>query len=142
MESNPILILGIVILAFSVIFLVVLLQGSSETKSIRATPSIAVKDGVLTCSASAILQASVDEVFAVLLNYKDYSWASHHKYEWKEKDGIPVLGSTGMVTVSHHIMDGKHSCMLSFGCTVVVRNTPTETIPDASNIDELADNRR
>jgi len=97
-------ILGIVILALSAIFLIALLQGSIETKSIRATPSIDIKDGVLTCSASTIVQASVDEVFGVLRNYKDYSWASHFEYEWKgkTKEGIPVVGSTGTVTVSRY----------------------------------------
>lgn len=100
MASLQLISVGIGLVVLSLLLLVAFLQGSHATKSIYSMPSIASKeDGVFTSSLSMLMHASVDDVFGVLLNYKDYSWSSNMKYTWD--DETPGVGSNGTITVSN-----------------------------------------
>lgn len=61
------------------------------------------ENAVLTSFASARISAPVDDVFAVLLKYNDYSkWSCFQHYKWQAKvdgDGAPPVGSKGSFQV-------------------------------------------
>ena len=102
MATPQLLGVGIGLVTLSLLLLFAYLQGSHETKSVHSPPSIASSmeaNSVLTSSLSMIIHASVDEVFAVLVNYKDYSWSSNTKYTWDDEN--PRVGSNGTITVSN-----------------------------------------
>lgn len=76
---------GVAIFLIAILFLIAVIQNSVDDSRLLATPSIAKKDGILTSFARTKINASVDEVYSVLTNFKDYSsWNSHiseHKWE-------------------------------------------------------------
>jgi len=85
-----------------ILFLFAIIQNSVDDASLLATPTIPVQNGILTSFASTTIHASVDEVFAVLLNYKEYSkWSlfSEHKWEETTADGVPLVGTKGTFKV-------------------------------------------
>ena len=93
---------GIAVVALTIIFLIAYVQGLRDESNLISTPGIPTQDAVLTSFATSTIIGSVDEVFAVLLNYKDYSWCADAKYEWNETtvDGVPLTGSRGTLQVS------------------------------------------
>lgn len=100
MASSQLINVGIGLGVLSLLLLVAVLLGAHKSKSRYSTPGIASKeDGVLTSSISMLLQANADEVFDVILNFEDYSWASNTRYAWNDEN--PGVGSTGTITVSN-----------------------------------------
>jgi hypothetical protein len=89
-------------LAIALLFLIAAIQNSVDESHIIATPNIPRENGVLTVFSSTKIKASVDEVFAVITNFKDYStWATFTDFKWKTMtiDGVPMTGSTGSFKV-------------------------------------------
>jgi hypothetical protein len=88
--------------AIVILFLIAAIQNSVDESRLIATPNIPRENGVLTSFASTKIKASVEEVFAVIANFKDYStWTSFSDYKWKDvtADGLPMTGSTGSFKV-------------------------------------------
>ena len=84
---------------FGIIFYLVI---SNDRSSILATPSIPVEKGVLTSYGSTTIHATVDEVFAALLNFEDYSeWSAIYNHTWENamEDSMPAAGSRGKFEV-------------------------------------------
>ncbi|KUJ22334.1 uncharacterized protein LY89DRAFT_575707 [Mollisia scopiformis] len=82
----------------SLLLLVAIIQNSVDNDRLIATPSIPLKNAVLTAFASTKVKGSADEVFSVVQNYKGYSdWSPFHEYKWKDVslDGVPRVGSMG-----------------------------------------------
>lgn len=114
-----------VVLVFVVLFSLLLLafaSSANEKKSSKLpTPCIAGKEGVLTSSVSKIIHASVDDVWAAILNYEDYGWSSDIQFAWISKGGkgIPTVGSVGTMTVSRlfQILKWENSFLLYLSCS-------------------------
>jgi hypothetical protein len=93
---------GVAFILIVLLFLVAWIQNSVNENRLLATPSIPKENGVFTTFASARIAAPADEVFKVMLNYKDYSkWSCFSQYKWREttEDGAPLVGSTGSFKV-------------------------------------------
>ena len=92
---------GVAFILIVLLLLVVWIQNSVKKSRVLPTPSIPKENAVFTSFASARISAPVDDVFAVLLNYKDYSkWSCFSQYKWqKTEGGIPVIGSKGSFKV-------------------------------------------
>jgi hypothetical protein len=93
---------GVALILIGLLFLVALVQNSIKESPLLPTPTIPKEKAVFTSFASARISAPADEVFAVLLNYKDYSkWSCFSQYRWREvtKDGSPLIGSNGSFKV-------------------------------------------
>lgn len=93
---------GIAFILIALLSLIVWIQNSINESRLLPTPTIPKENAVLTSFASARINAPVDEVFAVLLNYKDYlKWSCFSQYKWQEvtEDGAPRVGSTGSFKV-------------------------------------------
>jgi hypothetical protein len=74
----------------------------SDRRSILGTPNIPAEKGVLTSYGSTTIHATVDEVFAALTNFKEYSeWSSIKNHTWEDatEDGVPRVGSNGKFEV-------------------------------------------
>jgi hypothetical protein len=94
---------GAAFVIISIFFLIAFIQNSVDESRLLATPTIPAQNAVLTSFASTKIYATADEVFNVLLNYKDYhKWSSASEYKWKDvtADGVPLTGSTGIFKVS------------------------------------------
>jgi hypothetical protein len=66
------------------------------------------ENAVLTSFASARISAPVDDVFAALLNYKNYSKWSCQQYTWQaniDGDGAPPVGTKGSFKVCSNLFD-------------------------------------
>ena len=86
----------------------ILYSSRSETHLTKAF--IVTKDrAVLTTFASARISAPIDDVFAVMLNYKDYGkWSCFQQHKWQAEvdvSGAPPVGTKGSVSVSSHLFD-------------------------------------
>jgi hypothetical protein len=95
---------GFAVLAIALLFLVAIVQNSVDENSIIATPSIPRENGVMSSFTSIKIRASVEEVFAVMASFKDYSSGTPFaSYKWKDKtdDGVPIVGSTGSFRVRY-----------------------------------------
>lgn len=93
---------GVAFILIVLLFLVAWIQNSVNESRLLATPGIPKENAVLTSFASARISATADEVFKVMLNYKDYSkWSCFSEYTWKEttEDGAPLVGSKGKFKV-------------------------------------------
>ena len=89
-------------IAIGILFLIAVIQNSVDESSIIATPNIPRENGILTSVTSVKIKASVDEVFAVISSFKDYSAkAPFAGFHWKDvtADGVPRVGSTGSFKV-------------------------------------------
>ncbi|KAE9381641.1 hypothetical protein N431DRAFT_321990 [Stipitochalara longipes BDJ] len=89
---------GFAALAIALLFLIAIIQNSVDEKTIIPTPSIPQENGVMSSFASTKIKASVEEVFAVMASFKDYSTRTPFSaFNWKNKtaDGVPMVGSTG-----------------------------------------------
>jgi len=97
--ANTFIYIGFVVVLLAILFLIIILQTSVDESRILATPTIPVQRGVLTSFASTTIDASVEEVFDVVLNFKDYAeWSRFSEYQWEET-GEPVVGSRGTCKV-------------------------------------------
>jgi hypothetical protein len=88
--------------AIAILFLIATIQNSVDESNIMPTPNIPRENGILTAVASIEIKASVDEVFAVISNFKDYSTETPFaEFHWKKMtaDGVPMVGSTGSFKV-------------------------------------------
>jgi hypothetical protein len=89
--------------ALCLLAFVLFLRNSLDRSTMLATPTIPIEKVMLTSYASSIINASSDEVFDVLSNYKAYyKWSTFTDYEWEEigEDGMPLVGSKGTFKVS------------------------------------------
>ncbi len=88
--------------AIGIFFLIAIVQHSVDEKNIIATPNIPRENGILTSFASIKIKASVEEAFAVMASFKDYSTETPFStFKWKNvtADGVPMVGSTGSFNV-------------------------------------------
>lgn len=88
--------------AIGIFFLIAIVQNSVDEKNIIATPNIPRENGILTSFASIKIKASVEEAFAVMASFKDYSTETPFStFKWKNvtADGVPMVGSTGSFNV-------------------------------------------
>jgi hypothetical protein len=88
--------------AIAILFLIAAVQNSVDESSIIATPSIPRENAIFTAVASVKIKASVEEVFAVISNFKDYSTETPFAwFHWQKvtADGAPMVGSTGSFKV-------------------------------------------
>lgn len=89
-------------IAIAILFTIAIVQNSVDESSIIATPNIPRENGVLTAFASIKIKASADEVFSMIMKFKDCSSEStFSEHRWKEvtADGVPMVGSTGSYKV-------------------------------------------
>ncbi len=94
---------AVAFLLIALVLLIAFLQNSVDQHHLLATPTIPLKHGVVTSFASTKINASVDEVFAVLVNFEDYpKWSSSTEYRWHTHmtDGLLVPGCVGTLKVS------------------------------------------
>lgn len=100
--ANTLLWMTFAVIAIAFLFLIAAIQNSVDESRIIATPNIPRENGVLTSFASTKIKASVEEVFAVVSKFKDYSAETpFSNFKWKEvtADGVPMTGSTGSFKV-------------------------------------------
>jgi len=98
---------GLAALVIAVLFVIAIIQNSVDEKSIIPTPSIPREHAVMTSISSIKIKASVDDVFAVVASFKDYSPETPFStFEWKKKtaDGVPMVGSTGTFRVRFSVV--------------------------------------
>jgi len=99
---STIVLAGIALMVIAILFLIAIVQNSVDERSIIATPTIPRQNGVVSSFASSSIKATSDEVFRVILNFKDYStWSPFSEYKWKNvtADGVPMTGSPGSFKV-------------------------------------------
>ena len=99
---------GLAALVIAVLFLIAIVQNSVDDKSIIPTPSIPRERAVMTSVSTIKIKASVDDVFAVVASFKDYSPETFSTFDWKTKtaDGVPMVGSTGTFRVRISVVTG------------------------------------
>lgn len=91
--------------AFVIVILLSLatwIRNSVDDSRLIATPTISKENAIFTSFGSARINAPPAEVFAVLMNHKDYSkWSrfSDHKWQDVNADGAPFVGSEGSFKV-------------------------------------------
>ena len=98
---------GLAALVIALLFLIAIVQNSVDDKSIIPTPSIPREHAIMTSVSSIKIKASVDDVFAVVASFKDYSPGTPFStFNWKNKtaDGVPMVGSTGTFRVRFSIV--------------------------------------
>lgn len=75
-----------------------------DEKKILATPTISKKKAVFTALASTKINAKAQDVFDVLLDFKNYGkWNTHTpQCHWDKvmADGVPLVGTKGTVKAS------------------------------------------
>jgi len=87
----------------TVLFLIAIAQNSVDEKKLMPTPTIPIQNSVLTSFASTKIKASVEVVFAAMINFKgDSTWSTFSGYKWDSvaADGVPLNGTTGSFKVS------------------------------------------
>jgi hypothetical protein len=87
----------------TILFLLAIAQNAVYEKNLMSTPTIPIQKGVLTSFASTKINASVEDVFAAMINFKGYStWSAFSDYKWDSvaADGVPLNGTTGSFRVS------------------------------------------
>jgi len=102
-----------VLLVVVVLFSIAIIHNSVDKSRLLATPGIPVEKAIRSSFGSSTIHASVDDVFSVLMNFKDYNkWSLLKEYRWEETtaDGVPLVGSEGSVEVS----DITSSCRSSY----------------------------
>jgi len=97
----------------TIIFLIAALQNSVDDKTLLATPTIPRGKAVLTSFASTRINATVDEVWTAIVNFKECSkWSPFSEHKWNEvgADGAPLTGCTGtfkvrlLLNISEHFL--------------------------------------
>ena len=94
---------GVAFVTIAILFLIAIAQNSVDEKNLMSTPTIPIQKGVLTSFASTRIKASVENVFAAMINFKGYStWSAFSDYKWDSvaADGVPLNGTTGSFKVS------------------------------------------
>ncbi len=113
------------LLIVTLLFLIAALQNALRRRRCIATPTISKKDAVFTVFASTRIKATADEVFDVVMNFKNYSaWSPLDEYKWStmSADGVPLDGSTGTFKVKSPLdlvrMKGLLYCVF-FVCRII-----------------------
>jgi hypothetical protein len=94
---------SVALVTIAILFLIAIAQNSVDEKNLMSTPTIPIQKGVLTSFASTRIKASVENVFAAMINFKGYStWSAYSDYKWDSvaADGVPLNGTTGSFKVS------------------------------------------
>jgi len=102
-----------VLFVIVVLFSITIILNSVDKSKLLATPGIPIEKATRSSFGSSTIHASVDEVFSVLMNFKDYNkWSLLKDYRWEDTtaDGVPLVGSEGSVEVS----DITSSCRSSY----------------------------
>ena len=102
MMAQTVVYISAAVVIIIILFLIAALQNSVDEESLLATPTIPKNKAVLTSFASTKINAPTDEVWATVINFKDFSkWSPFSEHKWKEvtADGTPLTGSTGTFKV-------------------------------------------
>jgi hypothetical protein len=95
--------IAIAVLILLVLFFFVFIENSVDETQLLATPTIPKDEAAFTSFASVKIQATAEEVFAVVLNFTDYgSWnTSTPEITWDKTtaDGVPFVGAKGVAKV-------------------------------------------
>jgi hypothetical protein len=101
---------AVAFILIAILFLIAAIQNSVDEKNLMATPTIPKANAVLTSFASTKIKATEDEVFAVITDFKDYTWSSSFTDYKFDNQQIPQAGSKGTFKV-RPFLHASRSCL-------------------------------